>query len=202
MLPRRVLFLALVLLTWPVAAETTPQQAAEFIRSAGGRLTQTIGGVGTLAEKRRALAPFMAEVVDVDGVARFCLGRFWRAATPAQQQEYLQLFRLVLVNSVAGRLGEYQGQPARITVGRPEVRDEGIVVPTTIDRPSNKAVSVAWLVTSDAGAPRIADVVAEGMSLRLAQRSDYTSFLTRNGGDIEALLRALRAQVSDGAGLR
>ena len=169
---------------------------------AGGRLTATIGGAGTLAEKRRALAPFMAEVVDVDGVARFCLGRFWRSASPAQQAEYLQLFRVVLVNSVAGRLGDYQGQPARIIVGRPETRPEGVVVPTTVERPNNKPVNVAWLVTQDGGTPRIADVVAEGMSLRLSQRSDYTSFLSRNNGDVEALLTALRAQVADGAPLR
>ena len=141
-------------------------------------------------------------LVDVDGVARFCLGRFWRTATPAQQAEYLQLFRLVLVNSVAGRLGEYQGQPARINVGRPDTRPEGIIVPTTVERPNNKPVNVAWLVTTDSGAPRIADVVAEGMSLRLSQRSDYTSFLTRNNNDIDALIRALEEQVGRGAGLR
>ena len=200
MLRRHLLILPAALLALPARAD--PQQAAEFIRQAGGRLTATISGAGTIAEKRRALAPFMAEVVDVDGVARFCLGRFWRIATPAQQAEYLQLFRSVLVNSVAGRLGDYQGQPARINVGRPDERPEGIIVPTTVERPNNKPVNVAWLVTNEGGTPRIADVVAEGMSLRLAQRSDYTSFLSRNGSDIEALLRALRAQVADGAALR
>lgn len=200
MLRRHLLLLPATLL--PLPARADPQQAAEFIRQAGGRLTATISGAGTIAEKRRALAPFMAEVVDMDGVARFCLGRFWRTATPAQQTEYLQLFRSVLVNSVTGRLGEYQGQTARINVGKPDTRPEGIIVPTTVERPNNRPVNVAWLVTSENGAPRIADVVAEGMSLRLAQRSDYTSFLSRNGGDIEALLRALRTQVADGAPLR
>ena len=201
MLRRHLLLLPTALLPLPALADTS-QQAAEFIRQAGGRLTATIGGAGTLAEKRRALAPFMAEVVDVDGVARFCLGRFWRSASPAQQAEYLQLFRVVLVNSVAGRLGDYQGQTARINVGKPEVRPEGVVVPTTVERPNNKPVNVSWLVTQEGGTPRIADVVAEGMSLRLAQRSDYTSFLSRNNGDVEALLTALRAQAADGAPLR
>lgn len=196
---RRTLFALPLLLALPAHAQQDP---AEFIRQAGGKLTATMSGAGTLAEKRRVLAPFMAEVVDVDGVARFVLGRYWRTATPAQQAEYLQLFRAVLVNSVAGRLGEYSGQPARIVVGRPEARSEGTLVPTTVERANNKPVNVAWLVTTDTGTPRIADVVAEGMSLRLSQRSDYTSFLTRNNGDIDALIRALRAQVADGAPLR
>ena len=82
------------------------------------------------------------------------------------------------------------------------VRADGILVPTTVTRPNNKPFNVAWLVTADAGGYRIADVVAEGMSLRLAQRSDYTSFLTRNNNDVDALIRALEAQVGRGAGLR
>ena len=59
-----------------------------------------------------------------------------------------------------------------------------------------------WLVTTEGGRPRIADVIAEGMSLRLAQRNDYSSYITRNGNDVGALIRALEAQVSQGAGLR
>ena len=39
-------------------------------------------------------------------------------------------------------------------------------------------------------------MVAEGMSLRLTQRSDYTAFLTRNNNDIGSLLQALRQQIA------
>lgn len=186
----------------PVPAHGDPAQAAAFIRQAGGELAATIGGPGGVDEKRRRLEPFLRRVVDVDGVGRFVLGRFWTMATPPQRQAYLALFHRVLANSVAGRLGEYDGGHVGIEVGRPEVRADGILVPTTVTRPNNKPFDVAWLVTADAGGYRIADVVAEGMSLRLAQRSDYTSFLTRNNNDVDALIRALEAQVGRGAGLR
>lgn len=184
------------------AAQADPAQAAAFIRQAGGELAATIGGPGGVDEKRRRLEPFLRRVVDVDGVGRFVLGRFWNIATPPQRHAYLALFHRVLANAVAGRLGEYDGGHVGLEVGRPEVRPDGILVPTTVTRPNNKPFNVAWLVTADTGGYRIADVVAEGMSLRLAQRSDYTSFLTRNNNDVDALIRALEAQVGRGAGLR
>jgi phospholipid transport system substrate-binding protein len=66
-------------------AETDTAQAAAFIKQTGQEMATLIGGAPTVAEKRRLLQPFIDRVVDVDGVARFCLGRHWRQATPAQQ---------------------------------------------------------------------------------------------------------------------
>ena len=81
--------------------------------------------------------------MDVDAVARFCLGRFWRTATPAQQQEYLGLFHRTLMMNITGKVGEYQG--VQITVGRAQPREGGIVVSTTLDRPNNPpAMSTGW----------------------------------------------------------
>lgn len=187
----------------PARAQVAPQDAADFIQRAGVQLATTIGGAGSVDEKRRRIAPFMAEVVDVEGVARFVLGRFWRLATPEQQRTYVGLFNQVLANSIAGRLGEYRGADAvKVTVGRPDPRPEGVLVPTTIVRPNNQPVNVTWLVTEAGGKPKVADVIAEGMSLRLAQRSDYSAYIQRNNNDVGALIRALEVQVSQGAGLR
>ncbi len=186
----------------PARAEVSPQEAVDFVQRAGGRLATTIGGAGSVEEKRQRIAPFMSEVVDVDGVARFCLGRFWRVATPEQRDTYLRLFHQVLANSIAGRLGQYQGEAPQIVVGRPERRDDGIYVPTTITRSNNQPFKVSWLVVTEGGRPLIGDVIAEGMSLRLVQRNDYASYIARNGNDVGALIRALQEQVSRGAGIR
>ncbi|HEY0422231.1 MAG TPA: ABC transporter substrate-binding protein [Rhodopila sp.] len=43
------------------------------------------------------------------------------------------------------------------------------------------------------------DVVAEGTSLRLTQRQDYASYLTHNNNNIDALIAAMKSQVSQGS---
>jgi phospholipid transport system substrate-binding protein len=39
-------------------------------------------------------------------------------------------------------------------------------------------------------------VVAEGTSLRLTQRQDYASYLTHNNNNIDALIAAMKNQIS------
>ena len=56
-----------------------------------------------------------------------------------------------------------------------------------------------WVVEGTGGAMKVVDVVAEGTSLRLTQRSDYASFLSRHGDSIPELLSALQRQL-DNAG--
>ncbi len=175
----------------------SPQAAAAFIQKAGSELAQVVNGAESVPEKRQRLMPFLDRTVDVDGIARFCLGRFWQAATPDQRAEYMRLFRVVLANGVAGRLGDYEEGKTSITTERPEIRQDGIYVPTMVTRGGNPPNRVTWLVipTNDGGF-RIADVTAEGVSLRLTQRNDYGSFLSRHDGNVGALIRAMSAQVA------
>ena len=51
-----------------------------------------------------------------------------------------------------------------------------------------------WIVSTASGRPKIIDVQAEGVSLRLTQRNDYSAFMTRNGNNVDALLDAMRRQ--------
>lgn len=204
MLTRRTLFalsgacapLALGGLARPVLAQSAggvdPQHAAAFIQGAGNQLVNVINTAPNAATRRTRLDAVLDANVDVPGVARFCLGRFWNSATPQQQREYVELFRQVLLNSVSTSLGEYRG--VRFGVGRPEVRPEGVLVPTTIDRPNATPANVVWVVAGSDAAPHIIDVIAEGTSLRLTRRSDTASYLTRNGNNIGALLEAMRRQ--------
>src|SRR4030081_3836365 len=46
---------------------------------------------------------------DVPGIGQFVLGRYWRTATPEEQQEFLRLFQEYIVQAYAARLGEYGG---------------------------------------------------------------------------------------------
>jgi phospholipid transport system substrate-binding protein len=177
--------------TWASPAE---DRASTFIKATGAKLVVAINATGTIEQRRQVVAEIIGSTVDVDGVARFCLGRFWRTAAPAQQQQYLTLFRNMLVANIASKLGEYQG--VRFTVGATQARDAGEVVSTVIDRPNNPSTTIQWLIANAATDPKIIDVIAEGTSMRLTQRDDYASFLSQHGNNLDALLAGLRQQVS------
>ncbi len=181
----------------PSHAQST-NAAASFVAATGKLLTGIVNGGGSIKEKQAQLISTVDQRVDVNEIAQFCLGTFWRRATPAQQQDYLGLFHRVLVNNITGRLGEYSG--VTFVIGRASSQGADTAVSSVVTRPGNAPNQVQWIVSNASGQPKIVDVVAEGTSLRLTQRQDYHSFLTRNGGNIPAFLQALHRQAAAAAG--
>ena len=171
-------------------------KAFNFVKSTGERLVAVVNGPGSAIEKRGGMTQIIDGAVDVEGIARFCLGRFWRQASADQQKRYTELFHQVLVNNITSKLGEYQG--VKFNVGKAVTREDDAVVTTTVERPNNPPTLVDWVVAQPAVAPKIIDVVAEGTSLRLTQRSDYAAYLSRNNSNIDALIAAMKQQIAQG----
>jgi phospholipid transport system substrate-binding protein len=100
----------------PALAQAADGRASAFVKNIGDRLVAVVNGADSDRDKRAQLTAIIDGAVDVDGVAKFCLGRFWRNASAEQQQRYTQLFHQVLVNNITAKLGEYRG--VRFTMGR------------------------------------------------------------------------------------
>ncbi len=176
-------------------AEMDINTAAQFIQRTGQDLVGVLNSNQPVAARREQVAAVLRKAVDVEGVGRFILGRWWRVATPAEQQDYMKLFEETLIRNLSARFGEYQG--VRFSLGRSQQRTEDdALVNTIIERPNMAPFSLDWRVSEVGGQPRVVDVIAEGTSLRLTQRSEYSSVISRNGGQISSLLDAMRRQIS------
>lgn len=195
---RAFLFLCCSALVTPIArpslAQTPSDRAAAFVRTTGERILAAMRSTGSVAERRKIVGPIIDQAIDVDGVAQFCLGRFWRTATPDQQQRYTKLFHEVLIGNITSKLGEYK--EVKLTVGRTQTRDDIYIVSTTIERADNPPTTVDWVVGNVTSNPKVIDVIAEDTSLRITQRSDYASFLSHNNNDIDKLIRAMKDQLA------
>lgn len=169
-------------------------EATAFITKLGNDLIAIVNAPGGYEDKKRKLNPLIEGAVAIDEIAKFCLGRFVRTATPAQLQEYTRLFHDVLINNITGKIGEFQGVAFAST--QTTQRDADILVGTLITRPNQKPNTVQWVVNQLAGRPKILDVIAEGVSIRLTQRSDYAAYLARNNNDVGALIGAMKQQTA------
>lgn len=178
----------------PAAWGQTPDKASGFIKATGDRLVAAVNSAGSTQDKRAQMTQIVNDAVDVDGIAKFCLGRFWRTATSAQQAEYMKLFHQVLVTNITAKVGEYKG--VSFTMGRARTDGDNEIVSTTVTRPNNPPTAVDWIVAMIDGNQRIVDVVAEGTSLRLTQRQDYASYLQHNNNSVDALISAMKNQVA------
>lgn len=199
---RRTLLLlpatAIAALAWPQAgrADIDPARAAAFVRDAGNELVAAINDTRLdTAARRDRVAAVLRRTVDIEGTGRFILGRFVRQASPAELAEYNRLFDDIIVRNLSARFGEYRG--VRFSLGRSQQRtEEDVLVNTIIERPGQPAFSLDWRVAEVGGQPRVVDVIAEGTSLRLTTRSEYSAVIQRNGGRVASLLEAMRNQIA------
>lgn len=186
--------IALVALATALPAWAQDASAATaFIQEFGTKLVSVVNGEGSLPEREQRLRPLIDSSVDVDTIARFCLGRYAATASAEQKSEFNRLFHAVLINNITGKIGDYRGVGFRM--GESSMHGTEAYVGTFVQRPNAAPTNVRWVISTVSGKPKIVDVVAEGTSLRLTQRSDYSSYLNRNGNDLDTLLSAMRRQV-------
>ena len=152
--------------------------AAAYIRRVGDERAVIVSTADTSEAGANAFDPSliassisMASRVSVSGVSG--IRPRW-----SQQQEYLRLFHGVLTNAVLGRLGDYEHGQVRVVIEQPETRDGTVHVATVVERTGTPPVQVTWAVSPEADNPRILDVIAEGISLRLTLRADYNAYLS------------------------
>ena len=180
------------------SATGSAESPQHFIDRVASRAIQVFAASDASKEaKTRQFAELLTEGFDMTSIAKFCLGRFWRAATPAQQTEYLQLFEEMIVNTYAGRFAQYSGETYRIKGARSEPDGDVSVVTEIVSPGSGAAIKVDWRVRPQPdGNNRIIDVSVEEISMLITLRSEIASIVQRGGGSIDGLLVVLRERVA------
>ena len=151
------------------------------------------------AERGRALleAHFAAR-----DLARFVLGRYWRVASDQQRARFMTLLREVALTRFLPTFQNLSMDQVTIERAIPDPQAKGVArVDTRVDVPERGPVKLAWRVRpSDGGGFQIVDLMAEGVSMAITLRSEYSSVIKQNGGRVEALLTRLEKRLkSDGA---
>ena len=139
----------------------------------------------------------MNENFAIKRIAKFVLGRHWRKATESEKKEYLQLFEDLLVATYADRFAKYSGE--KLVVNKSEVRGKGdALVHTIMIRVDGaKPLKVTWRVRGKNGIYKIVDIIVEGISMVVTQKSEFASFIQKNGGSLGPLLIELRKRIQD-----
>jgi phospholipid transport system substrate-binding protein len=144
-------------------------------------------------QKFDRLVALLEGPIDLGLIARLILGRHWRSASEAQRTEYLQLFRAFALDNLASRLHVYDGQDFEI-VGAQAVDERDAVVATRVTGGGRPPLKVDWRVRErDDGQLVAIDVIVEGISLIVTQRSEFSAVIERHGMD--GLLAELRQRV-------
>jgi phospholipid transport system substrate-binding protein len=167
--------------------------ATTFVSQLGGQAIQVLGPNVPAPERLARFRELFRNDFDVPGIGQFVLGRYWRIATPAEQQEFLGLFQEYIVEAYSARLGQYGGEPFRVTGSHGGGGE--IVVTSQIVQKSGAPIEVDWYLADQGGAFKITDVYVGGVSMKVTERDEFGAVIQRNGGQVGALLAQLRQKI-------
>jgi phospholipid transport system substrate-binding protein len=138
------------------------------------------------------------EDFDCPGIARFVLGRYWRTASEEEQKEFVKLFENYVVFVYAVRMSDFGGETIKVRGSRSD--GDGVIVSTDVATPGGAApVRIDWRLVADNGAYKVNDVIVEGISMAVTQRSEFASVVQRNGGQLHGLIAMMREKAANAA---
>ena len=178
------------------AADKTPDDAKAFIQNLAQQAISTVAQRDLSdSERNDRFRRLFVSSFDLPQISQFVLARYWRSATPDQQQEFIKLFQEMQVLNWAQRFKDYKGENL-VATNAAKDGDKGFSVDSQLNHAPAQPLPVQWKVhQADDGQLRVTDIVVEGVSMAITQRSDYNSMLQGNGGKIDGLLTALRTKV-------
>jgi phospholipid transport system substrate-binding protein len=191
-------WLALLALIATAGMLTAPPRAAAqsdpvgFINTLGVQAIQVLGPSVPPAARIQRFRELFGADFDLPGIGRFVLGRYWRVATPEQQQQFLGLLREYLAQAYAGRLAQYAGEKFQALNGQPQ--GDETVVSSQITRNDGTKINVQWHLVNNGGW-KITDAYVAGVSMAVTERDEFASVIQQGGGQISYLLDRLRQKV-------
>jgi phospholipid transport system substrate-binding protein len=179
--------------THDTAIQTAP---GKFIQSLGDRAIAIIANKQLpISQRDTEFSKILSDSFDLKTIGRFVIGRTWNVATPAQQTEYMDLFKALVIKNYGDRMTLYTGEGFQVTSTRSE-SDMDTTVNSQITHPDgSQPTTIDWRVRNKDGKLGVIDVVVEGVSLSVTQRQEYSAVIQRNGGQIDGLLQEMQNEL-------
>ena len=168
-------------------------QADVFVQSTVNRASKILGEDISKDKKIEELKKIAKETVDIKGIGLYTLGGARKNQSEVNLKIYNELFEEYFLKSFSNRLAEYTNP--EIDVYNKEVLNKNYTMVNSLlkakdDRPE---IKIDWRIyTKNPENPLIRDLIIEGLSLARTQKEEFSSILSSNENDINALFEVLK----------
>ena len=143
-------------------------------------------------EKEKRFGKLFDENFDIPSISRFVLGKYWKSSTKIQKKEFIVTFRNYIVKTYSSRFNEYTGEKLTLIDYENESNPKLFIVHTALNRPDDLPILIDWRVGLKKDRYIILDIIIEGISLAVTQRSEFVSVIDQNDGNVDNLIKLLK----------
>ena len=143
-------------------------------------------------EKESQFGKLFDKNFDIPSISRFVLGKYWKQASLDQKKKFMKAFRNYVVKTYSSRFNEYSGEKLKLVNYENEKNPKIFLVHTILERQDAPVIKVDWRIGKKKDRFVILDIIIEGISLAITQRSEFVSVIDQNEGSIDQLISLLK----------
>ena len=143
-------------------------------------------------EKESQFGKLFDKNFDIPSISRFVLGKYWKQASLDQKKNFIKAFRNYVVKTYSSRFNEYSGEKLKLVNYENEKNPKIFLVHTILERQDAPVIKVDWRIGKKKDRFVILDIIIEGISLAITQRSEFVSVIDQNEGSIDQLISLLK----------
>tara|TARA_A100001015_G_scaffold124291_1_gene137741 strand:- start:77 stop:676 length:600 start_codon:yes stop_codon:yes gene_type:complete len=143
------------------------------------------------SQKNIQFTELVMSSIDMNLISKFVLSKYWKLATDNQKKAYLAAFKQYFISSYANKLDQYSGE--KVVIVSSNAAKKFVIVKSNIvrDGADTLKIELDWRLLSRNGQTKIIDLSIEGISLIIAQREEFQSFLANNDNSLDALINKI-----------
>ena len=177
-----------------VASPKNPSQWVEDISDQ----TLTILGNDKISSDQKAenIEKIFIENLDIKRISLFILGPYRKNLKSTESSKYFNAIKNFISKVYAKRLSSYPSGNVIVTKVEEKGR-RGIIVSSLVnfnDRPNPISIDW-WILESSVSDYKVFDIRISGIWMAQEQRSTFTSFLSKNNGEIANLINKIELQI-------
>ena len=185
-------FLALLIVFFSISSVSFSIEPDVFVQSTVNRASKLLGENISKDEKIEKLKLIAKETVDIRGIGFYTLGIKRKSLSGEEKKRYVKLFEKYFLKSFSSRLAEYTNPEIDVT-NKEKLNDNYTIVNSVLKATKERPeINIDWRIyTKDPNNPLIRDLIIEGLSLARTQKEEFTSVLSSNENNIDALFEVL-----------
>ena len=185
-------FLALLIIFFSISSVSFSIEPDVFVQSTVNRASKLLGENISKDEKIEKLKLIAKETVDIRGIGFYTLGIKRKSLSEEEKKRYAKLFEKYFLKSFSSRLAEYTNPEIDVT-NKEKLNDSYTIVNSVLKATKERPeINIDWRIyTKDPNNPLIRDLIIEGLSLARTQKEEFTSVLSSNENNIDALFEVL-----------
>ena len=145
------------------------------------------------SQKNIQFTELVMSSIDMNLISKFVLSKYWKLATDDQKKAYQVAFKQYFISSYANKLDQYSGE--KVIIVSSNAAKKFVIVKSNIVRDGTDTLKIEldWRLLTRDGQTKIIDLSIEGISLIIAQREEFQSFLANNDNSLDALINKLNS---------